>query len=195
MEIILASQSPTRREMLRRVGIAFTAAKPSVDETLLKQDAQSLVPAALALFLAERKATSVAHQNPNALVIGADQVLNLSGASFDKPDSRTTARRQLQTLAGQSHRLETAVCCARDTSVIWRHSAAATLTMRKLSDTEIDRYLDHVGDDALTSVGAYKLEGLGVQLFEKIEGDFFTILGLPLLPLLSFLRAEGAVAL
>jgi septum formation protein len=195
MEIILASQSPTRREMLRRAGIAFTAAKPSVDETLLKQDAQSLGPAALALFLAERKAASVAHQNPDALVIGADQVLNFSGASFDKPDSRTAARRQLQTLAGQSHRLETAVCCARDTSAIWRHSAAATLTMRKLSDTEIDRYLDHIGDDALTSVGAYKLEGLGVQLFEKVEGDFFTILGLPLLPLLSFLRTEGAVAL
>jgi septum formation protein len=195
MQIILASQSPTRRDMLRRAGVTFTVAKPSVDEARLKQDARGLDPAALALFLAERKALSVAHQGANVLVIGADQVLNHSGMSLDKPDSLLAARRQLQTLAGRSHRLETAVCCARNDGVIWRYGAAATLTMRKLSDIEIDRYLDHVGTDALTSVGAYKLEGLGVQLFENVEGDFFTILGLPLLPLLSFLRAEGAIAL
>jgi septum formation protein len=181
--------------MLRRAGIAFTAMKPSVDEARLKRDTQGLDPAALAPFLAEKKAVSVASQNPDALVIGADQILDLSGAVFDKPDSLAAARRQLLALAGRSHRLETAVCCARDAGIIWHHSAAAMLTMRKLSAIEIDRYLDHVGGDALTSVGAYKLEGLGVQLFERIEGDFFTILGLPLLPLLSFLRAEGAIAL
>lgn len=181
--------------MLRRAGVAFTAVKPPVDEAMLKQEACKLDPAALALFLAEQKAVSVASRDPDPLVIGADQVLNLSGAVFDKPDSLVAARRQLQALAGKSHRLETAVCCARNADILWRHGTAATLTMRKLSATEIDRYLDHIGDDALTSVGAYKLEGLGVQLFEKVEGDFFAILGLPLLPLLSFLRAEGAIAL
>jgi septum formation protein len=181
--------------LLRRAGVDFTAVRPAVDEAALKQHAQDLEPAALALYLAERKAVSVVNLDADAMVIGADQVLNLSGAIFDKPDSRAAARRQLQVLSGQEHRLETAVCCARKSSVIWRHSAAAVLTMRKLGDPEIDRYLNHVGDDALTSVGAYKLEGLGVQLFEKVKGDFFTIIGLPLLPLLAFLRAEGAITL
>jgi septum formation protein len=193
--IILASQSPTRRDMLHRAGIDFTAVQPSVDETALKMKAQAFKPDALAAHLAEAKAVSVASQNPHAIVIGADQVLNLAGAVLNKPKSIEAAKEQLQKLSGQSHRLETAVCCARGANVVWRHRAAATLVMRKLPDREIDAYLERVGEDALKSVGAYKLEGLGVQLFETAEGDFFTILGLPLLPLLSFLRAEGAVGL
>jgi septum formation protein len=195
MKIILASQSPARRDMLCRAGIVFTAVRPPVDETALKRKANALKPDALAQHLAEAKAVSVANQNPDAIVIGADQVLNLAGTIFDKPDSLDTARKQLRKLSARAHRLETAVCCAHGKEVIWRHGAAATLTMRDLSEAEIDNYLDHVGDDALTSVGAYKLESLGVQLFETVEGDFFTILGLPLLPLLSFLRSEGAIAL
>jgi septum formation protein len=195
MRIILASQSPARQDMLRHAGIAFTSIRPPVDETALKREAHALKPDALALHLAEAKAISVANQNPDAIVIGADQVLNLAGAVFDKPDSLDTARKQLRKLAGRTHRLETAVCCARGRDVVWRHGAAATLTMRDLGETEIDNYLDRMGNDALTSVGAYKLESLGVQFFETVEGDFFTILGLPLLPLLSFLRSEGAIAL
>jgi septum formation protein len=195
MAIILASQSPTRQDMLRRAGIIFTALRPSVDEATLKQKARGLEPAALALHLAEAKAVSLSKPDDNALVIGADQVLNLDGVIFDKPDTRTIAHQHLMRLSGKAHRLETAVCCARASHVVWRHSAAATLHVRSLSTAEIDHYLDRIGDDALTSVGAYKLEALGVQLFDKVEGDFFTILGLPLLPLLSFLRAEGAIAL
>ena len=195
MNIILASQSVTRQEMLRHAGIVFMAVRPPVDEAALKQEACLLDPAGLALHLAEAKAVSVADSRNDAIVIGADQVLNLDGTVLDKPQSIAKARDQLLRLAGKVHRLETAVCCAQAGNIVWRHAAAAILTMRSLNEMEIDRYLDRIGDDALTSVGAYKLEGLGVQLFERVEGDFFTILGLPLLPLLSFLRAKGAVSL
>jgi septum formation protein len=181
--------------MLRRAGLVFTSAKPLVDEAALKHGARGLKPDALALHLAEAKAVSAPNRNPDALVIGADQVLNLAGTVFDKPASISKAREQLRELAGRTHRLETAACCVRQEKIVWRHNSAATLTMRKLADAEIDAYLARIGDDALTSVGSYKLEGLGVQLFEAVEGDFFTILGLPLLPLLSFLRAEGAISL
>lgn len=181
--------------MLRRAGIIFTARRPSVDEAALKREARGLEPAALALHLAGAKAASVSRPDDEHLVVGADQVLNLDGAIFDKPESRAKAYQQLTQLSGRAHRLETAVCCARASRIVWRHNAAAVLHVRTLGAAEIDRYLDRIGDDALTSVGAYKLEALGVQLFERVEGDFFTILGLPLLPLLAFLRAEGAVAL
>jgi septum formation protein len=151
-------------------------------------------PGDLAQSLAAAKAISVANQMPDALVIGADQVLNLSGKAFDKPGSRDEARRHLLELRGLPHVLETAICCARDGKVLWDHLERATLTMRAFSESFLDEYLDHMGSDVTTSVGAYKLEGLGAQLFDNIEGDYFTILGLPLLPLLDYLRRQGALA-
>jgi septum formation protein len=127
-------------------------------------------------------------------VIGADQVLNLGGRIFDKPASAHEARRHLLELRGRSHILETAVCCAAADNIVWRHLGRATLTMRMFSDAFLDDYLSRTGSDVLTSVGGYRLESLGAQLFDAVEGDYFTILGLPLLPLLDFLRRQGALA-
>jgi septum formation protein len=148
----------------------------------------------LAQSLAASKAISVASQWPEALVIGADQVLNLAGKAFDKPGSRAEARRQLLHLRGRSHVLETAICCVQDDKVVWEHLGRATLKMRDFTESFLDDYLDRIGEDVTTSVGGYKLEGPGAQLFDTIDGDYFTILGLPLLPLLDFLRRQGALA-
>jgi septum formation protein len=136
----------------------------------------------------------VANRRPEAIVIGADQVLSLEGRAFDKPGSRKEAREHLLQLRGRSHVLETAICCAKDGDTIWQHLGRATLTMRSFSEAFLDEYLDRMGSEVLASVGAYKLEGLGAQLFEAIDGDYFTILGMPLLPLLDFLRRQGALA-
>jgi septum formation protein len=192
--LVLASTSRIRAELLTRAGLAFEALRPDVDESALKASARGLVPADLAQSLAASKAISVANRLPGAIVIGADQVLNLEGRAFDKAGSREEARTQLLQLRGRSHVLETAICCVRGGDSLWRHLGRPRLTMRSFSDAFLDDYLDQMGPEAATSVGAYKLEGLGAQLFEAIEGDYFTILGLPLLPLLGFLRREGALA-
>lgn len=194
MKLILASTSRIRGELLSKAGLAFEALRPEVDENALKIKAKHLSPAHLAQSLAASKAVSVASRWPGATVIGADQVLNLAGKSFDKPGSREEARRQLLQLRGQSHVLETAICCASDDKVVWEHLGRATLKMRDFTEAFLDDYLDRVGEDVTTSVGGYKLEGRGAQLFEAIDGDYFTILGLPLLPLLDFLRRQGALA-
>lgn len=194
MRLVLASTSSIRRELLTRSGLVFEAVRPDVDEDELKRGAESLSPGQLALSLAAAKAVSAANRMPGALVIGADQVLNLAGRTFDKPVSPAAARDQLSQLRGRSHVLETALCCAADGRVVWQHLGQATLVMRSFSDAFLDDYLARMGSDVTTSVGGYKLEGLGIQLFESIVGDYFTILGLPLIPLLDYLRRKGAIA-
>lgn len=194
MRLVLASTSRIRGELLAKAGLAFEAMAPAVDEHELKALAKGLPPHELAQSLAAAKSISVANQTPEALVIGADQVLNLDGRILDKPPSRNAARRQLLELRGRSHILETAICCAQGGEVLWHHLGHARLTMRHFSDAFLEDYLDRMGADLTTSVGGYKLEGLGAQLFESVDGDYFTILGLPLLPLLDFLRRQGGLA-
>lgn len=194
MNLVLASTSRIRGELLTQAGLAFTAMRPEVDENALKISAKGVSPGDLARSLAAAKAVSVTNRSPEALVIGADQVLNLAGKAFDKPASREEARQHLLQLRGQRHVLETAICCAKAGKIVWEHLGRATLTMRAFSESFLDDYLDHMGPEVTTSVGAYKLENLGIQLFDTIEGDYFTILGLPLLPLLDFLRRQGALA-
>lgn len=194
MKLVLASTSRIRSELLTGAGLVFEALRPDVDENALKNSAKGLTPGDLAQSLAVSKAISIANRRPDAVVIGADQVLNLGGRAFDKPQSREEAREHLLQLRGRSHVLETAICGIRGGDTLWQHLGRATLTMRSFSDSFLDDYLERMGPDVLTSVGAYKLEGLGAQLFEAIEGDYFTILGLPLLPLLDFLRRQGALA-
>lgn len=194
MKLVLASTSRIRGELLSKAGVAFAAVKPEVDENALKKSFGGKAPADLAQSLAAAKAVSVANRLTDTVVIGADQVLNLEGKTFDKPGSKGEARMHLEALRGRRHTLETAICCARGDEVVWRHLGRATLVMRNFSDAFLADYLDRMGDEVTTSVGAYKLEGLGAQLFESIEGDYFTILGLPLLPLLGFLRQEQALA-
>lgn len=193
MKLILASTSRIRGELLAKAGLTFEAVSPQVNETEMKRHSPGLSPGNLAKKLATTKAVSVTNQNPGALVIGADQVLNLEGRAFDKPGSPDAARRQLMDLRGHRHVLETALTCARDGQIVWEHLGQAVLTMRDFSDEFLEDYLRKLGADVTTSVGGYKLEGLGIQLFDRIEGDYFTILGLPLLPLLEFLRREGVV--
>jgi septum formation protein len=150
--------------------------------------------AAVAETLAEMKAMRVAPRHPGALVFGADQMLECNGVWFDKPPDRAHAAAHLTALAGRTHRLISALACVRNGARIWHHTATASLTMRPLSHGSIDRYLDAAGPEALRSVGAYQLEGLGAHLFSRVEGDYFTVLGLPLLAMLAFLREHGVVA-
>ena len=149
-----------------------------------------LAPGDIAALLARAKALSVSSRQPGKYVIGADQTLALGGRLFSKPTGRAQAAEQLRALAGRSHELHSAVAVVRDGKILFEAVAIAGMTMRRLGDAEIDVYLDQAGEAVTSSVGAYQLEGLGVHLFERIEGDYFTILGLPLLPLLAFLRSE-----
>lgn len=190
--LILASGSAARREMLRRAGLAFTAQPAGVDEAALKRGFTG-PPDALAQSLAEAKARAVSAAHPAALVLGADQILVCNGTVFDKPADLATAAAQLRRLSGQVHQLVTAACVVQGGAVAWSHVEQATLEMRALSEDFIARYLAAEGEAVLGCVGAYRLEGLGAQLFHRVEGDYFTILGLSLLPLLGFLRAAGAL--
>jgi septum formation protein len=193
--LILASTSQSRRTMLSAAGVAFSAEAPGVDEDAVKDSlkGENAAPAAIAETLAELKARKVSLRHPDAFVIGADQVLDCDGAMFDKPPDLAAARRQLQALRGRTHRLTAAVVVARGDARLWHHTQVATLQMRPFTDAFLDGYLARVGEAACRSVGAYQLEGLGAQLFSRIEGDYFTILGLPLLPLLDFLRGHKLV--
>jgi septum formation protein len=188
MRLVLASTSPTRAKLLRDAGLAFDTARPDVDEAAVQHRMSDA--AAIARELAAQKALAVSRQTRYALVIGADQTLECDGL-FTKPSSRVAAAAQLARLAGRNHRLHAAVAVARNGAITWQHLATVTMTMRPLGGDEIGRYLDRAGDAALGSVGAYQVEGLGIQLFERIDGDWFSILGLPLLPLLAYLRTEG----
>lgn len=191
--LVLASGSRTRAAMLERAGLAAILDKPAVDEEEVKLAgrAEGVPVEAVAEALAELKAMRITRRHLGALVIGADQMLECEGAWFDKPMDRAGARDQLLTLRGKTHQLVSCAVVVRDGERLWHKVDRARLTMRPFSEAFLDDYLDRVGDDVLHSVGAYQLEGLGAQLFQRVEGDFFTILGLPLLPLLGFLRVHG----
>lgn len=193
MGLILASTSAARRAMLRQAGLDFSALPSGVDETALKQGFTG-EPEALALALAAAKARAVSAAHPQALVLGADQLLVCEGAVFDKPAGLAEAAMHLRRLSGRAHQLVTAACVIQGGAAVWSHAERATLEMRSLSEDFIARYLEAEGAEILGCVGAYRLEGLGAQLFTRVEGDYFTILGLSLLPLLGFLRGAGVLA-
>ncbi|MAS14091.1 MAG: Maf-like protein [Nitratireductor sp.] len=194
-DIILASGSVFRQKMLRDAGVAFRVERAEIDERAVENtlEGSGADPETVAQILAEAKAVDVSEREPGALVIGADQTLSLGDELFHKPADMEGARRHLLKLSGQTHQLNSAAVIARDGEVIWRHVGVARLTMRDLDPGFIGRHLSSVGEKALSSVGAYQIEGEGIQLFEKIEGDTFTIVGLPLLPLLAELRSLGAI--
>lgn len=191
--IVLASTSPTRQAMLRSAGLSFTAAAPQVDERALVAHHPAWTPEEVAVKLAEAKAEEVSARHPGAVVIGADQVLALGNTIYSKPRDAAQCRQQLTELRGKTHALISGVVTARDGKAVWSHRDQALLTMRSFSDGFLDAYLEKTGADCTTSVGGYKIEGLGVQLFDSIKGDHFTILGLPLLALLQWLRETGEV--
>jgi septum formation protein len=195
MILVLASSSRSRQTMLRSAGVPFIADPATVDESAVKRDlaATKANPATVAETLAAMKADEVSRRHPEALVIGSDQMLACDGRWFDKPVDRASARTQLLDLGGRTHELISAVTVFRGNRPLWHHVDWASLTMRAFSEAFVDEYLDRVGDDALLSVGAYQVEGHGIQLFETIKGDVFTIMGMPLLPLLAFLRSQGIV--
>ncbi|SLN20899.1 Maf family protein [Oceanibacterium hippocampi] len=193
--VVLASASIARARLLSSAGIEVTRQPAAVDEETIKESFRHSGAAAIdaAQALAELKARKISAREPDALVIGADQILRAGEDWFDKPADRAAARAQLLLLRGREHRLETAVAVARGGTVIWHHRESPKLVMRDFSEQFLDAYLAHAGDAILQSVGAYHLEGIGVQLFGRIEGDYFSILGLPLLALLGFLRQNRVV--
>lgn len=194
-KLILASSSPFRSALLKGAGLAFEAQAADLDERALEAPLQGsgATPDEVALVLAEAKAMYVSEKRPGRLVIGCDQTLSLGDRVFHKPADMEGARRHLLDLSGKTHQLNSAVVLVRDGEALWRHVSMARLTMRVLDPGFIGRHLARVGEKALTSVGAYQIEGEGIQLFEAIEGDTFTIMGLPLLPLLAQLRAMGEI--
>ena len=194
-QLVLASASPFRRRMLEAAGLSFEVAPADVDEAALKRDllGSGSTPSTVAGALAAAKAEAVSARLPDALVIGADQVLALGPDLFSKPVGTPAAREQLLRLRGKSHHLHTAACLATGGKAVWTHVEIATLTMRPFSDAFLADYLWVAGDRVCHTVGAYEIEGLGIQLFERIEGSLFTIIGLPLLPLLAELRARGVI--
>ncbi len=191
--LILASGSAARQRLLRAAGVEFAVEVANVDETAVLESlaAEKASPRDIADVLAELKALKVSGRHPQETVIGADQVLSLGLELFQKPGSVEGARQQLRRLRGGTHVLSSAVCVARGGSIVWRFVGQARLTMRDFSDAFLETYLEDAGADILGSVGAYHVEGRGIQLFSKIEGDTFTIAGLPLVPLLDFLRTHG----
>ncbi len=193
MELILASTSAARRAMFANAGLKAAFLPANIDESAVKAGFSGL-PEALAQALAREKAAAVARVHEQAFVIGADQVLVCDAKIFDKPESQEAAAEHLRALSGRRHTLISAVCVMRGREELWAHVDVARLDMRDLSEDFIARYLAAEGEKILGCVGAYRLEGWGAQLFERVEGDYFTILGLPLLPLLGFLRAAGVLA-
>ncbi|WAX96001.1 Maf-like protein [Aminobacter sp. NyZ550] len=194
-KLILASGSPFRKAMLENAGVPVDAIPADLDERALEAPlAESgATPEEVALVLAEAKAVAVSEEHPGRLVLGCDQTLSLGDEVFHKPDDMEGARRHLLKLSGKTHRLNSAVVLVRDGETVWRHVAIASLTMRALDPAFIGRHLARVGKKVLSSVGAYQIEGEGIQLFDKVEGDHFTIVGLPLLPVLKELRQLGTI--
>jgi septum formation protein len=193
--LVLASGSASRRAILEGAGIPFEVVRPTVDEEELKRRAAHLAPAELALHLAQEKALSVAKGAPeDILVIGADQVLEFEGRAFDKPKSRPELARRLSQMAGATHHLRGGLVVARSGGIAERLADSADMVMRLMSEKEIAGYVDAVPDWVMGTVGGYAVEGLGARLFERIEGDYFSVLGLPLLGLLPVLRREGVIA-
>jgi septum formation protein len=192
--LILASKSVTRRAVLDGAGVTYEAAGSGVDEDAVKTEllARGAGPREIAAALAEKKALAVSVGRPE-LVIGADQTLEFNGRLYDKAETVQDARARLRTLRGRPHQLHSAVAVAQGGAVVWRETKSATLTMRDFTDAFLESYLAAEGEAALGSVGCYRLEGLGVQLFSRIDGDYFTILGLPMLGLLELLRRRGVL--
>jgi septum formation protein len=188
--LILASQSRARQALLANAGIDFEAIPADIDERAVQQESGLTAPGEIAALLARKKSLFVSAKLPDRFVVGADQTLALGSRLFSKPAGRAQAAEQLRALAGGTHELHSAVAVSRDGKILFADVSVARITMRKLSEDDIEAYLDEAGEAVTSSVGAYQLEGLGVHLFERIEGDHFTILGLPLLPLLAFLRSE-----
>jgi septum formation protein len=189
--LVLASQSKSRHAILQAAGISHEIEPAQIDERVVEQRAATRNAAQVAELLAREKALAVSARRPGALVLGADQTLAVGERRFSKPTSRATAREQLAFLRHRTHELHTAIAVARDNFMLFEHREVARLAMREFSEAFLEAYLDVVGDAVTASVGGYQLEKAGVQLFERIEGDHFVILGLPLLALLQFLRREG----
>jgi septum formation protein len=192
--LVLASRSAVRRALIEAAGVPLEIAPADIDERAVERRAGAGTAANVASLLAREKSRAGCAGFKGRLVVGADQTLALGRQRFTKPVDRDTAREQLHTLAGRTHELHSAIAVARDGRVVFGHVDTAKLTVRSLSESFIDAYLDAAGDSVMASVGGYQLEGLGSHLFERIEGDYFTILGLPLFALLGFLRREGCLA-
>ena len=193
-KLILASQSRARRMLLENAGLEFEALPADIDERAVQKNSGLSAPGEIASLLAREKALFISRQRPGQYVVGADKSLALGTPMLSKPAGRAQAAEQLGLLAGLTHALHSAVSVARDGKALFDDVSVARMTMRRLAADEIEAYLDQAGEAVTTSVGAYQLEGLGVHLFERIEGDHFTILGLPLLSLLAFLRREKLLA-
>jgi septum formation protein len=188
--LVLASASPFRRMLLENAGIAFRAKAADIDERAIESEVerQGSSPEEVALILAEAKARNVGQAFPDDIIIGSDQTMSLGTRVYHKPRDMNEARDHLLSLSGQVHQLNSGIVLTRGSDILWKHVSSARMSVRILSPVFIDAHLARVGKKALSSVGAYQLEGEGIQLFDKIEGDYFTILGLPMLPLLAKLR-------
>jgi septum formation protein len=189
--LVLASRSKVRQKLLVDAGIPIEVCPADLDEREVESGAPSQQSSAVATFLSREKALSVELGNPGRLVLGADQLLALEGKRFSKPGDRAHARAQLLALSGRTHTLYSAVAVVQNATVLFEHVSTSRMTMRTLSDRFLEHYLDVVGSAATESVGAYQFEGLGIQLFERVDGDYFTVLGLPLMEVLDFLRQDG----
>ena len=195
LPLILASESRARQTLLANSGIDFEAVPANIDERAVQQDSGLTSPGDIAALLAREKARMVSIDKPGRFVVGADQTLSLGTKFFSKPVGRIQAAEQLSALAGRTHKLHSAVAVAREGKILFDAVSVADMTMRRLSQPQIEAYLNEAGETVTSSVGAYQLERLGVHLFQYIEGDHFTILGLPLLQLLEFLRSERLLAI
>ena len=194
-KLILASSSPFRRMLMENAGLSFEAQAATIDERAIEAtlEGEGKAPEAVALVLAKAKAEDVSRRFPDALVIGSDQTMALDDRVFHKPKTMADAANHLGLLSGKTHRLNSAIALAHNGDIVWEHLSQAALTMRPITPDFIARHLKNTGEKALSSVGAYQLEGEGIQLFSKIDGDYFTILGLPMLPLLEKLRELGVI--
>lgn len=192
--ICLASTSLSRQKILLNAGLEFTSEVPRVDEQALKDMHPQWSPVDVAIELAIAKAVEVSQRNTMSLVVGADQVLELDGRVFSKPASQSECRHHLMDLRGKQHKLISGVAVAYAGDVLWKHCDTAQLKMRNFSDDFLEEYLSRIGNDCLSSVGGYKIEGLGIQLFDRVDGDYFTIIGLPLIPLLTYIRSRKEIS-
>lgn len=193
-DFILASGSQIRRQVLDNAGVPFSVEKPDVDESVIKAERADLDPADMALVLGRAKAEDVSRRRPEALVLGADQTMELDGQLLDKLPSADLARDRLTAMRGRAHHLHSGLALCRNGECVWQHQQTSTLHVREFSDAFLDTYLDTAGFALTASVGAYAFEGLGAQLFDRVEGDYYAILGLPLVPLLAALRQFGVIA-